>query len=137
MSDNQKDASMASTPAIRIERLNTERTRKVSGSDTVYHVYFELSGHPQPEWGSIFEREWKGLNLTQQAAVEGSFLVVHCQLEEVAATHVPALKKVVAATNEAYKLYAQKEAATLRDREDRWKQERNEVDDLAASLRFD
>lgn len=137
MSDSQNDASTEPTPAIRIERLNSERTRKVSGSDTAYQVYFELSGHPQPEWGKIFEREWKGLNLTQQAGVEGAFLVVQCKLQEVAVTHVPALKKVVAATNEAYKHYAEKEAATLRDREDQWRQERNEVDALAASLQFD
>ena len=137
MSDDRIDASMESTPAIRIERLNTERTRKVSGSDTTYQVYFELSGHPQPEWGNIFEREWKGLNLTQEASVEGSFLALHCQLEEVAATQFPALKKVVAATNEAYKHYAQKEATALRGREDRWMQERKEVEALAASLRFE
>ena len=137
MSDDRKDASMESSPAVRIERLNTERTRKVSGSDTTYQVYFELSGRPQPEWGRIFEREWKGLNLTQKASVEGSFLVVHCQLEEVAATQFPSLKKVVAATNEAYEHYAQKEATALRGREDRWMQERKEVEALAASLRFE
>jgi len=137
MSENGEGPSMGSAPEIRIERLNTERTRKVSGSDTVYHAYFKLSGHPQPEWGRIFELEWKGLNLAQEAGVEGSFLVVHCQLEEVASTHLPALKKVVAATNEAYKRFAQKEATALWDREDRWRQERKDVNALAASLGFD
>ena len=130
-------SAMMVNPEIRIERLNTERTRKVIGSDTVYQVYFELSGHPQPEWRSIFDREWKGLNLTQEAAVDGPFLVLHCRLEEVAATQFPALKKAVAATNEAHKRYVQKEATALSDREDAWRKERKAVDAMAASLRFD
>jgi hypothetical protein len=137
MSENQKDASLESAPEIRIERLNTDKTRKDIGSDTVYHVYFELSGHPPPEWRSIFGREWKGLNLTQEADIDGAFLVLHCQLHEVAPTLLPALKKAVAATNEAYKQYAQKKAAALEHREDVWKQERNDVEAMAASLRFE
>jgi hypothetical protein len=137
MSASRNNLSTESAPEILIKRLNTERTRKDIGSDTVYHVYFELSEHPQPEWRSIFEREWKGLKLTQEAGVEGSFLVVHCQLEEVAGTQLPALKKVVDATNEAYQQYAQKEATALLGREDAWRQERMDVDAMAAPLRFD
>ena len=86
---------------------------------------------------NIFGREWKGLNLTQEADIDGAFLVLHCQLHEVAATQLPALKKAVAATNEAYKRYAQKEATALEHREDVWKQERKDVDAMATSLRFD
>ena len=137
MSETPKDASMEPGPEIRIERLNTEKTRKDIGSDTVYHVYFELSGHPPPEWRDIFGREWKGLNLTQEAGIEGAFLVLHCQLQEVATTQLPALKKAVAATNEAYKHYAQKEATALEHRQDAWKQERKDVDAMATSVRFD
>jgi len=136
MSENPKDASMEPGPEIRIERLNTEKTRKDIGSDTVYHVYFELSGHPPPEWRNIFGREWKGLNPTQEASIDGAFLILHCQLHEVAGTQLPALKKAVIATNEAYKQYAQKEATALEHREDAWKQERKDVDAMAASLQF-
>jgi hypothetical protein len=63
--------------------------------------------------------------------------VLHCQLHEVATTLFPALKKAVAATNEAYTRYAQKEATALEKREDVWKEERKEVDAMASSLRFD
>ncbi len=137
MSEDQKVISMESAPEIRIERLNAEKTRKDIGSDTLYHVYFELSGHPPPEWRSIFGQEWKGLNLTHEASIDGGFLVLHCQLQEVATTQLPALKKVVNATNEAYKLYAQKEAAALEHREEAWKQERKDVEAMGASLKFD
>jgi len=137
MSENRKETSMGSAPEIRIERLNTEKTRKDVGSETVYHVYFELSGHPPPEWRDIFEGEWKGLNPANEAGIDGAFLVVHCPLLEVATSQLPALKKAVTATNEAYKQYAQKEATALEHREDVWKQERKDVEAVATSLRFD
>jgi hypothetical protein len=137
MAEARADTSMESIPEIRIERLNTEKTRKNVGSDTVYDVYFQLSGHPPPEWRAIFGREWRGLNLSQEAALHGAFLVLHCQLHEVATTQLPALKKVFEVTNEAYRRFAQKEATALKHREDVWKQERKDVDAMAASLRFD
>ncbi|MGA9118168.1 MAG: hypothetical protein WB699_02280 [Bacteroidota bacterium] len=137
MSENLKDSSTESLLEIRIERLNTDKTRKDIDSDTVYHVYFEISGYPPPEWRSIFGQQWKGLNLSQEASIDGISIVVHCQLHEIAATILPALKKVVAATNEAYKHYAQTEATALEHREDAWKEERKEVDAIAAQLRFE
>jgi hypothetical protein len=137
MTKNQEDTPIPSTSEIRIKRVNTEKTRKDVGSDTVYHVYFELSGHPPPEWCDIFGREWKALNLTGDAAIDGGFLLVHCQLEEVASTQLPALKKTVAQTNEAYREYAQKEATALENREDAWKLERQSVEAMAAALRFE
>ena len=137
MSENRKDTSMESAAEIRIERLNTDKTRRELGSDTVYHVYFEMSGHPPTEWRSIFGREWKRLDPTHEADIDGTFLVLHCQLHEVATTQLPNLKKAVAATNEAYIRYAQKEASALEHREDAWKQERQDVAAMATSLRFD
>jgi hypothetical protein len=137
MVEHHNDTTPESDPQIRIERLNSDKTRKDIGSDTVYHVYFELSGHPPPEWRSIFGREWKSLNLTREAEIDGAFLVLHCVLDEVATSLLPALKKSVAATNEAYKRYAQNELAALEHRQDLWKEERDAVDAMASSLRFD
>ncbi len=137
MSEDLKEISKGSAPEIHIERMNTDKTRKDTGSETVYHVYFELSGHPPPEWTNIFGKEWQKLNPTQKAAIDGDFLVLHCQLDEVETTQLPVLKKAVAATNEAYSQYAQKEATDLEHREDAWKQERKEVDNMSNSLRFD
>jgi|WetSurMetagenome_2_1015567.scaffolds.fasta_scaffold254638_2 hypothetical protein len=137
MSEDRKHASVNLDPGIRIERMNTEKTRKEVGSETVYHAYFELSGYPAPEWRNIFVQEWMRLNLSQGASIDGAFLVVHCQLGEVAATLLPALQRTVATTNEAYMRYAQKETTALEHREDAWKKERKDVEAVAASLHFD
>jgi hypothetical protein len=137
MREHLNDTTPESVPEIGIKRLNTDKTRKDIGSETVYHIYFELSGIPPPEWRRIFGREWKKVNPTDEADVHGPFLVLHCQLDEVASTQLPALKKSVAATNEAYARYAQKELTALEHRQDVWKEERNAVDALASSLHFD
>lgn len=137
MIESLEKASTSSNSEIRIERLNTDKTRKDLGSDKVYHIYFELSGNPPAEWRSIFGREWKLLNPAQEAAIEGAFLIIHCQLHDVALAQFPALKKAVAATNEAYRKYAQTEAKDIGLREDAWAQERKDVDDMATSLRFE
>jgi hypothetical protein len=137
MSENHADTSVEFDTEIRLERVNTDKTRLDIGSVTAYHVYFELSGHPPPEWRIIFERERKAMNPTYEADIDGSFLVLHCQLHEVAATALPALKRVVAVTNEAYKRYVQNEASALQQRQDVWKQERKDVDAMSKSLHFD
>ncbi|HTY37158.1 MAG TPA: hypothetical protein VMH23_08595 [Bacteroidota bacterium] len=137
MPDEQNGASSETAAEIEIVRLNSDKTRKDDDSDAMYHVYFELSGFPPNKWRTIFEGQWQALNVARKAMVDGTFLVIHCPLAEVASTHFPALKKVVAATNEAYRNYVQKAAAELERREDVWIQERKDVDAMAAQLRFD
>jgi len=137
MTEHQKSNRPDFPDEIRIVGLNTEKTRRDAGSKTLYHIYFELSGHPLPEWRSLFEREWRTISPAEGADIDGGFLVVHGQLSEVATIHFPALKKAVATTNEAYIRYAKKEATALEQRVDAWKQERKEVEDMAASLGFD
>jgi hypothetical protein len=128
-------------PDIRIVRLNSDKTRKTPRSDTVYQVYFELSGTPPQAWGSIFEGEWKILNPTQPhlwqaASIDGGFLLMHCPLREIAA-HLPLLKRAVSAANKIYGEHLQQEAAEQEREEDVWKQERKAVDDVAGSLDFE
>ncbi len=137
MAEERKDESAELASAIQIVRLNNDKTRKDNDLDDVYHVYFELSGYPLTEWRAIFDRLWKAQNGSRRAIIDGMFLVVHCPLDDVAATQLPALEKVVAATNEAYRQYAQKEEAALERREDVWTQERKDVDAMEARLRFD
>jgi hypothetical protein len=141
MSEINQGASIESSPDIRIVGLNRDKTRKTNGSDTVYQVYFELSATPPLAWRNIFEQEWKTLNTTQprlwqEASIDRAFLVMHCPLQEIAATHFPVLKKAVAATNKTYKQYVQEQATEHEHRVDVWKQERKAVDDLADSLHF-
>ncbi|MBI1804806.1 MAG: hypothetical protein HY033_13370 [Ignavibacteriae bacterium] len=143
MSDTQQHSSAASTAEIRIVGLNTDKTRKTEKSDTLYQVYFELSGTPSQTWRNSFEREWKALNPAfrqqagwQEASIDREFLVIHCTLQEVA-TQLQVLKKAIAATNKTYEHDVQEQAAEQERRDDVWKLERKAVDDMAKSLRFD
>lgn len=126
---------------IRIVGLNTDKTRKMIGSETEYQVYFELSGAPPLGWRVIFEQEWKKINAgqplsLQETSVERAFLMMHCPLQKVA-HYLPILKKAVTAANSAYKSYVIKQASDLKAREDVWNDERKTVDDVAKSLKFD
>ena len=136
MAETEDLPSTNSSPEIRIVGLNTDKTRRTLGSYTVYQVYFELSGNPPLAWREIFGREWKDLNPKQEAGIDGKFLVMHCPLQEVASTHLPALKTAVEATNVAYKQYAREQISKEEHQADVWKEERIAVEDLAKSLRF-
>jgi hypothetical protein len=61
---------------------------------------------------------------------------MHCPLKEVT-VHMPALKNAIASTNIAYKQYARTQATELKGREDVWKDERKNVEDIAKLLHFD
>jgi hypothetical protein len=137
VADTDEDPSTKSTSEIRIVGLNTDKTRRTLGSYTVYQVYFELSGNPPLAWRDSFGREWKDLNPTQEAGIDGRFLVMHCPLQEIATTHLPALKKAIEATNVGYREYAREQFVEEEHRADVWKQERKAVEDMAKSLRFD
>jgi len=137
VADTDEDPSTKSAPEIRIVGLNTDKTRRTLGSYTVYQVYFELSGNPPLPWRDIFGREWKALNPTQEAGRDGRFLVMHCPLQEIATTHLPALKKAIEATNVEYGKYAREQVTEEEHRADVWKQERKAVEDMAQALRFD
>ena len=137
MAHAEDDTSTKSSPEIRIVGLNTDKTRRTLGSYTVYQVYFELSGAPPLAWRDIFGREWKDLNPTQEAGIDGRFLVMHCPLQEIAAKHLPSLKKAIQATNVAYKQYAREQLTEEEHKADVWKEERKTVEDMAKSLKFE
>jgi hypothetical protein len=129
--------STSAIPEIRIVGLNTGKTRRIPGAYTSYQVHFELSGNTPLAWRDIFGREWNDLNSTQEAGVDGRFLVIHCALQEIAGTYLPALKKAVDATNAAYKQYAREQAKEEERKGVVWKQERQAVEDMARTLEFD
>ncbi len=137
MIHTNEDPSMQARPGMRIIGLNTGKTRRTRGSYTVYQVYFELSGNPSLAWREIFEREWKDLGSTQEAGIDGKFLVIHCPIQDVAAMHLPALKKTVVATNTAYTQYVREQATEAARKTDVWVEERKAVEAVAKSLRFD
>ena len=137
MAASNEEPAAESTPEIRIVRLNTDKTRRTLGSTTVYQVYFELSGNPPSGWREIFGKEWKNLNPKQEAGIDGKFLVMHCPLQEIASTHLPALKKAVELTNTAHKQFAREQVTEEERKADVWKQERKSVEDMARLLEFD
>ena len=137
MAENKEDSSVEADLNIRIVRMNTDKTRKDFGSDTVYHVYFELSADPPSEWRIFFGLEWGKLNVKEVAVIDQAFLVLHCQLDAVPTLLLPTLKKAIAAANEAYAQNVVKVAADHERRQDIWKQDRNDVDKMVALLRFD
>ena len=141
MIETKSDSPAKSATDIRIVGLNTDKTRRMIGSEVVYQIYLELSGLPPQGWINIFEHEWEASNVgqplsLQETSVERAFLVVHCPLQEVGG-YMPVLKKTVALTNILYDQYALKQANELKDREDVWKNERKTVEDMAKSLHFD
>ncbi len=141
MLESKENPRVESTIEIRIRGINTDKTRRMIGSETVYQVYFELSGTPPQGWSMLFEQEWKALIVgqplaLQEATVERAFLMMQCPLDEVAG-HLPVLKQAVAATNIAYERYKREQASEQKEREDVWKDERKSVEDLAKSLHFD
>ena len=62
---------------------------------------------------------------------------MHCPLKEVATLQLPALKKAVELTNAAYKQYAREQMTEDEHKADVWKQERESVEDMARSLKFE
>ncbi len=141
MFESRQTSPVESAINIRIVGLNTDKTRRMIASETLYQVYFELSGIPPQGWRTVFEQEWKALNVgqplaLQETTIERAFLMMQCPLREVA-NHLPVLKQAVAAANIAYEQYARKQASEQKDREDAWKDERKTVEDAAKSLHFD
>jgi hypothetical protein len=142
MSDTSQNSSAESAAEIRIVGINTDKTRRAIDSDTNYHVYFTLSQNPTQAWRGIFTGEWKALDITQtrpwpEAVIDGGFLFINCNLQEVQTPYLPLLKKAVAATNKAYQRHVRAEATEQMRREEVWKQERKNVSEMAELLHFE
>lgn len=141
MFENKQTFAVGSATDIRIVRLNTDKTRRMIGTDAVYQDFFETSGIPPTGWISVFEQEWKALNAgrpmaLQETTVDRAFLVIPCPLKEISG-HLPILKKAVDAANISFRKYERRQAAVLKEREGVWKYERRAVKDAAKSLHFD
>ena len=141
MVETKQNSSVESNTCIRIVRINAYKTRRVTGWEVEYQIYFELSTIPPQGWSNIFEQQWKALSAGQrlsvpETSIESARLVIHCPIQEVA-EHLPILKKAVASANLAYDQYSLKRSAELKDRENVWKDERKIVEDVANTLRFD
>lgn len=124
---------------IRLIRMNTDKTRRVEGA-AEYDVYFELSEPPPHAWRGFFLRQWRDLApepLREHASIESGFLVLRCRLEDVGTVHLPVLQRAVAAADAPYRASLSNAAAATRRREDVWSDEREAVEKVAGSLRFE
>ena len=106
MTDNPLE-TIVSTPAIRILRLNIDKSKKGAGTPPVYTVNFQLSIAPAVSWIKSFDVEWNlfrsGHPATLSgAAIERDFLTIQSALADVSAIYLPNLTDAVARTNEAY-----------------------------------
>jgi hypothetical protein len=137
MADIENGNPIKSTSDIRIVGLNTGKTRRTLGSYKAYQVYFELSGNPPRAWRDIFGREWNNLNQSQEAAIDGKFLVLHCLLTEIASKQLPALKDAVGATNISFKRFVLEQATDDERKADVRKKERKTVEAIARTLTFE
>lgn len=141
MTETSRNVSSEVAVNVRIVGLNTDKTRKMIGSDTLYQVYFELSDSPPVVWRYVFEQEWNALHAgqpvsLQETNIDRAFLVLHCPLQDVP-LHLPVLKKAIATTNKTYAQDVQKHSTEQKNREDTWKDERKTVEDIVKSLHFD
>ncbi len=142
-SDSQsKQIQHIATPEVRIVGVNTDKTRRKSGSETLYRVYFTLSENPPNVWRSLFAEDWKALGkikpqLQHEANIDGAFLSIDCLLVEVADILLPALKQAVAATNTSYTDFVRQEGREKTRKENVWKDERAAVDQMARPLKFE
>jgi hypothetical protein len=132
-----KESATTTLTDITIVRVNTDKTRKDLGSESIYHVYFELSGYPPVGWIPLFQHELRSTHPTAMVSMDGTFLILHCPLAEVGSIYLPALKRAVAAANAAFDAYALTKADELETLKDVWKHEREDVEGMAISLRFD
>jgi len=142
-SDNQsKPIQDRGAPKVRIVGVNTDKTRKKSGSETTYRVYLTLSENPPNAWRKLFAEDWKALGeakpeLQHEANVDGVFLSIDCSLGEVATIFLPALKQAVAVTNTSYMDFVRQEERKEIRKENVWKDERAAVDQMARPLKFE
>jgi hypothetical protein len=134
---SQEQINVEPELGVRIIRLNTDKTRKDAGSEDVYHMYFELTIHPPSEWARIFEAEWYAAHHPHKAEIDGGYLVFHSTLRDVDQATLTDLNTAVIEANVAYDRYARAHSAARESREDAWKHEREEVEALAKSLRFE
>lgn len=142
MPDTAHNTVNETSAHIHITGLNKDKTRAMGTSDSLYQVYFELSGNPSQVWKNIFEKEWKDITKTlasekrAKASIDRGFLVIHCQLKEVGTIYLPALKSAFTITNTNFQEYEQHQSLEHSKKENVWKIERKIVEDLEKTLIF-
>lgn len=99
------DAQSDGFTDIRIVGVDKKRTNNPDTRKAMFDVYLELSASPPHEWNQLFayERSFARHTMWRTAQLEGSYIVVHCPIDEVSKYHLPDLKQDVANVNQKYR----------------------------------
>lgn len=124
---------------IRIVGVDASRLFRPDPGRRLYHIHFELSDRPPPEWCQLFEaeREVPRHTMWRRAWVEGKYVVVHCEPEEVEACHLADLKEDVATSNQKYREHLKREADARARAATRGRTEEEVVLRMLGNLKFD
>ena len=92
---------------IKIVGLNDGASKRVEPGSAIVRVVLELSASAPSNWADYFNNSWKQhiYMMKRRAEVRGKRLEIECVPEELQPDHLPELKKVIDATNEAYGKY--------------------------------
>jgi hypothetical protein len=95
---------------IRIVEIDAEASRPV-GTGERHLVVLRLSGTPTPQWKEMFANAWRVHSYRRKRDVH--FLLATMEMvssiDDVVAHHLPELRKVIAATNDAYRRYLEED----------------------------
>ncbi|HJZ93369.1 MAG TPA: hypothetical protein VKE40_21005, partial [Gemmataceae bacterium] len=124
---------------IRVIGIDTARLFRPDPTKKLYHVYFELSDRPAPEWCQFFEveREFPRHTMWRKAWIEGKYVVVHCEPGEVEAYHMIDIRQDVATSNSKYREHLKRDADTRAREIARGREEEEEVLRTLAKVKFD
>jgi len=97
---------------IKIFEIDENRTYKPDDTKALFNVYLKLSSQPSYDWQKIFEAERKFPRHTmwRRAWIDGSYIVIHCGLEEIEKFHLDDLQEDVNNSNKKYRDYLTEEA---------------------------
>jgi hypothetical protein len=124
---------------IRVIGIDPARLFRPDPTKKLYHVYFELSDRPAAEWCQFFEaeREFPRHTMWRRAWIEGKYVVVHCEPEEVEAHHMNDIRQDVATSNAKYREHLKRDADARARELARGREEEEEVLRTLAKVKFD
>lgn len=123
---------------VKITGMDQQATRP-SGVGKLYDVVLNLSPIPPSDWSEIFDHYWKHhmYMMKRSATTFGSIITVQCMPEELEGGLLNELKKVVAQTNQQFKVHIGDVEAHEQAQRDKAAQERERISGLAGRLNFD
>ncbi len=110
-----------------------------SGQGSLMRLVLRLSQSAPSRWSQHFNQSWQQHLYMQKrhAAVSGDKLEIVCMMDELERDHLPEVKKIIAATNEAYGAYAKEQDHLQRQAEEDSMRQKEELASLKKRLKLD